>query len=73
MAETIEVATHSGPIRIRVSGSEPVKARVSTVPIAVKVLGTPGPTGATGEQGPRGLEGPAGTLDAGIVIDGGNF
>lgn len=73
MAERIEVASHTGPIRIRVSGTEPVRARVSTVPLTVKVLGLPGPKGATGEQGPRGLEGPPGNLDAGIVIDGGNF
>ncbi len=73
MTEKIEVATHSGPIRIRVSASEPVKARALSTPIAIKVLGIPGPTGQTGQQGPLGPQGPPGNLDAGITIDGGNF
>ena len=73
MTEKIEVATHSGPIRVRVSASEPVKARALSAPIAIKVLGMPGPTGETGAQGPAGPQGPPGNLDAGITIDGGNF
>lgn len=73
MTEKIEVATHSGPIRIRVSASEPVKARALSTPIAIKVLGLPGPQGPSGTAGPPGPSGPPGNLDAGITIDGGNF
>jgi len=73
MAGKLELAPHTGPIRIRVSGTEQVRVRVSTVPIAVRVLGLPGPTGAQGGAGPPGPQGPPGSLDAGIVIDGGNF
>lgn len=73
MTEKIEVATHSGPIRIRVSASEPVKARALSTPISIKVLGTPGPTGPPGGSGPPGPQGPPGNLETGITIDGGNF
>lgn len=73
MAEKIEVATCVGPIRIRISASEPVRARVLSSPVAIKVLGLPGPQGPSGAQGPPGPLGPPGNLEAGIVIDGGNF
>ncbi len=73
MAEKIEVATHLSPILIRVSASEPVKARALSTPIAIKVLGLPGPQGPTGAQGPAGPQGLPGNLDTGIVLDGGNF
>jgi hypothetical protein len=73
MAGKIELAPHTGPIRIRVSGTEPVRVRVSTVPIAVRVLGAHGPQGQAGAPGSPGPQGPPGSLDAGITIDGGNF
>ena len=73
MAGKLELASHSGPIRIRVSGTEQVRVRVSTVPIAVRVLGLPGPQGQAGVLGAPGPQGPPGSLDAGITIDGGNF
>lgn len=73
MTGKVEVATHTGPIRLRVSGTEPIKARIALVPITVRVLGTPGPTGPQGTQGPQGLQGLPGNLDAGIIVDGGNF
>ncbi|MFN4141197.1 hypothetical protein [Aestuariivirga sp.] len=73
MAGKIELAPHTGPIRIRVSGTEQVMVRVSSVPIAVRVLGTPGPQGQDGAPGFPGPQGPPGSLDAGITIDGGNF
>jgi hypothetical protein len=73
MAGKIELAPHTGPIRIRVSGTEQVRVRVTSVPIAVRVLGLPGPTGAQGGAGPPGPQGPPGNLEMGIVIDGGNF
>jgi hypothetical protein len=73
MASKIELAPHIGPIRIRVSGTEQVRVRVSNVPIAVRVLGLPGPHGQAGAPGSPGPQGPPGSLDAGITIDGGNF
>ena len=73
MAGKIELAPHTGPIRIRVSGTEKVRVRVSSVPIAVRVLGAPGPQGQAGAPGLPGPQGPPGSLDAGITIDGGNF
>jgi hypothetical protein len=73
MAGKIELAPHTGPIRIRVFGTELVRVRVSSVPIAVRVLGAPGPQGQAGAPGFPGPQGPPGSLDAGITIDGGNF
>ncbi len=73
MAGKLELAPHIGPIRIRVSGTEQVRVRVSSVPIAVRVLGLPGPHGQAGAPGSPGPQGPPGGLDAGITIDGGNF
>ena len=73
MTDRIEVATTSGPIRVRVSASEPVKLRIAAAPVPVRVLGTPGPDGRLGPTGPQGPVGPPGNLDAGIVVDGGNF
>jgi len=73
MTDRIELTTATGPIRVRVAASEPVKLRVATVPVSVRVLGTPGPDGRLGPTGPQGPVGPPGNLDAGIVVDGGNF
>ena len=73
MTGKVEIVPHTGPIRIRVSGTEPIKARVASVPITVKVLGTPGPAGPQGDPGPQGVPGPPGHLDTGIILDGGNF
>jgi hypothetical protein len=73
MVQRIELAPHIGPIRIRVSGTERVRVRVSSVPIAVRVLGMPGPQGQDGAPGTPGPQGPPGSLDDGITIDGGNF
>jgi hypothetical protein len=73
MAGKIELAAYTGPIRIRVSGTERVGVRVSNVPIAVRVLGLPGPPGQDGAPGSPGPQGPPGSLDDGITIDGGNF
>jgi hypothetical protein len=73
MAGKIELATHTGPIRIHVLCTEQVRVRVSSVPIAVRVLGLPGPQGQDGAPGTPGPQGPPGNLDDGITIDGGNF
>jgi hypothetical protein len=73
MAAKLELAPHTGPIRIRVSGTESVRVRVSSVPVAVRVLGMPGPQGQAGAPGSPGPQGSPGSLDDGITIDGGNF
>ena len=45
MTEQIEVTRASGPIRVRVATSEPGALRIASVPVSVRVLGTPGPDG----------------------------
>jgi hypothetical protein len=70
MTQGIEIGNNAGPIRVRVSSSEPVKARVLAAPMSVRVLGAPGPPGLPGTPG---APGPPGNLDVGITIDGGNF
>lgn len=69
MTGRLEVTSHTGPIR----SCGPVKVRAFTAPVTIRVRGTPGPTGPQGLKGDTGEQGPTGTLDAGIVIDGGNF
>ncbi len=76
MTGRIEVAASTGPIRVRVSASEPVRVSVGAVPVRLRVLGAPGPEGKPGTPGTPGLQGPAGSpggLEDGIVVDGGNF
>lgn len=73
MTDRIELTTATGPIRVRVSASERVALRIVSAPVSVRVLGTPGPDGRLGPIGPQGLVGPPGNLDAGIIVDGGNF
>ena len=73
MAQRIELAPHTGPIRIQVSGAERVRVRVSSVPVTVRILGMPGPQGQAGAPGSPGPQGLPGNLDDGITIDGGNF
>ena len=73
MTERIELTAASGPISIRATASEPVALRIASAPVSVRVLGPPGPDGRLGPIGPQGPVGPAGNLDAGIVVDGGNF
>lgn len=73
MAKSLALATHIGPIRIHVNASEPVKLQALAAPLSVRVLGVPGPQGREGAVGPQGLQGAPGNLEAGIVIDGGNF
>lgn len=73
MTERIELTTTTGPIRVRVSSSEGVALRIGTAPVSVRLLGMPGPDGVPGAAGVPGPVGPPGNLDAGIVVDGGNF
>ena len=69
MTQGPQVTAHTGPIRCQ----GPIKVRALMAPVTVKVRGTPGPAGQRGLKGDMGDQGPAGNLDAGIVIDGGNF
>lgn len=73
MTDRIEVAALTGPLRVRVSASEPVRLSVGTVPVRVRVLGAPGPDGKPGTPGLQGPAGSPGSLEDGIVVDGGNF
>jgi hypothetical protein len=73
MPDTLHLYPAVGPIRIETISDAPVKVRILSAPIAVRVLGTPGPRGQQGEQGPAGPQGPPGHLDTGIFLDGGNF
>ncbi len=73
MTSKVEVVPHTGPIRLRVSASEPVRLRVSVAPFRVRVLGMPGPDGRQGPEGPRGPPGPEGNIESGVALDGGNF
>ena len=69
MTQGLQVTAHTGPIRCQ----GPIKVRALMAPVTVKVRGTPGPAGPRGLKGDMGDQGPPGNLDAGIVIDGGNF
>lgn len=73
MQETLSLSGFSGPIRLEMFSDSQLKLRIASAPIAVKVLGTPGPAGERGVQGPVGPQGAPGNLDDGIVLDGGNF
>ncbi|MCI5078696.1 hypothetical protein [Oricola sp.] len=75
MAEAIAVTALGGPIRVSVTSSEPVKARVLAAPVTIRALGTPGPKGDTGQQGLKGDKGDPGItlLPTDAPINGGFF
>lgn len=75
MADSIEVRQATGPIRVRVSAHAPVAVRILTVPVAVRVTGTPGPDGGIGPQGDKGDQGAPGItlLPTETPINGGFF
>ena len=62
-----------GPISLRVHSDAEVTIRVASAPVSIRILGSPGPPGEQGNPGPAGPQGPAGTIDTGLVLDGGNF
>lgn len=68
----IEVRSATGPIRIRVTSDEKVAVKIASVPVGVRLLGTPGPDGRQGERGIPGRDGIA-TLPEDTVINGGFF
>lgn len=63
----------TGPIRLRVHSDAEVTVRVASAPVSIRILGSPGPPGEQGNAGPAGPQGPPGTIDSGLVLDGGNF
>jgi len=71
VAAICRIAT--GPIRLKVHANSPVKLRILSAPVSIRILGSPGPPGEPGQQGLAGPQGPPGNLDTGIVLDGGNF
>ena len=73
MPETLSLHGFSGPIRVETLSDAPVKVRVASASVAVRVLGTPGPSGEQGVPGPAGPQGAPGNIDTGIILDGGNF
>lgn len=75
MSAGLDLRLLTGPIRIRVFASEPVHVRLATAPVAVRVLGLPGPQGPIGPQGDPGAQGVPGVtlLPTDTPINGGFF
>jgi hypothetical protein len=73
MLDVLQFHPATGPIRIETICDAPVKVRILSAPVSVRVLGIPGPRGQQGEPGTPGSPGPPGHLEAGLVLDGGNF
>ena len=75
MAATLELKPLTGPIRLHLKSSEPIRLRVLTGPVAVRLLGQPGPQGRTGLQGDKGDTGAPGVtiLPTNAPINGGFF
>ena len=75
MTASLELRPLTGPIRLQLSSSEPIRLRVLAGPVAVRVLGQPGPQGRTGLQGDRGDQGTPGItiLPTDTPINGGFF
>jgi hypothetical protein len=75
MAAALELRPLIGPIRLHLSSSEPIRLRVLAGPVAVRVLGQPGPQGRRGLQGDKGDQGTPGItiLPTDTPINGGFF
>ena len=75
MDTRLDLRLLTGPIRIRVFASEPVHVRLATAPVAVRVLGLPGPPGRIGPPGDKGDQGAPGItlLPTDSPINGGFF
>jgi hypothetical protein len=65
----------TGPIRLKVTASEPVSVRIMTGPVGLRLLGQPGPKGAPGPPGEKGDPGAPGVtlLSSDTPINGGFF
>ena len=75
MACSLELRPLTGPIRLHLRSSEPIRLRVLAGPVAVRLLGQPGPQGRTGLQGDKGDTGAPGVtiLPTDAPINGGFF
>ena len=75
MAASLELRPLTGPIRLHLTSSEPIRLRVLAGPVAVRLLGQPGPQGRTGLQGDKGDTGAPGVtiLPTNAPINGGFF
>jgi len=75
MAAALELKPLTGPIRLNLRSSEPIRLRVLDGPVALRLLGQPGPQGRTGPQGDKGDTGAPGItiLPTDAPINGGFF
>jgi hypothetical protein len=75
MTAALELWPLTGPIRLHLRSSEPIRLRVLAGPVAVRLLGQPGPQGRTGLQGDKGDTGAPGItiLPTNAPINGGFF
>ena len=75
MAASLELRPLTGPIRLHLTSSDPIRLRILAGPVAVRLLGQPGPQGRTGLQGDKGDQGAPGVtiLPTDTPINGGFF
>jgi hypothetical protein len=75
MSAPLHLQPLTGPIRLKVTASEPVSVRIMTGPIGLRLLGLPGPPGRIGPQGEKGDPGAPGItlLSSDTPINGGFF
>jgi len=75
MAAALELRPLTGPIRLHLTSSDPIRLRILSGPVAVRLLGQPGPQGRTGLQGDKGDQGAPGVtiLPTDTPINGGFF
>jgi len=70
MADEISITQASGPVRVRVVSPATVAVSAPPAQSRIRAGGLPG---AAGPKGDKGDTGPSGTLEDGVLIDGGNF
>ena len=75
MAASLELRPLTGPIRLHLRSSEPIRLQVLAGSVAVRLLGQPGPQGRAGLPGDKGDTGAPGVtiLPTDAPINGGFF
>jgi hypothetical protein len=75
MAGVLDLRPLTGPIRLQLSASEPVRLRLMAGSVGLRLLGQPGPQGRAGPQGDKGDQGLPGitVLPTDTPINGGFF
>ena len=75
MTDALELRPLTGPIRLYLTSSHPIRLCILSGPVAVRLLGQPGPQGRTGLQGDKGDQGTPGVtiLPTDTPINGGFF